>query len=162
MNKKIEAEEYVQHHNTLSQIQLVIKTVLLSRRAVSGRFHCPSQGKKSGKDEQCLRAVMKVDILLSTFIFYLHLRGSWGLCSRSSWPTMYIWGLGTQGQNLGRETASVQTHTKAARHALMVCWRRRKGKSRRQRRGNVKRKERQYKRWAVGLQRAGKNQQREG
>lgn len=67
MNKKIEAEEYVQHHNTLSQIQSVIKTVLLSRRAVSGRFHCPSEGKKSGKDEQCLRAVMKVDILLSTF-----------------------------------------------------------------------------------------------
>lgn len=59
---KIEAEEYVQHHNKLSQIQSVIKTVLLSRRAVSGRFHCSSEGKKNGKDEQRLRVIMKVDI----------------------------------------------------------------------------------------------------
>lgn len=62
----------------------------------------------------------------------------------------------------GERDSKHADNTKAARHALMVCWRRRKGKSRRQRRGNVKRKERQYKRRAVGLQRAGKNQQREG
>lgn len=51
--------------------------------------------------------------------FYLHLRGSWGLCPRSSWPTMYMWGLGTQWQNLGRETASMQT---TQRQQGMLWW----------------------------------------
>lgn len=57
--------------------------------------------------------------------FYLYLRGSWGLCPRSSWPTMYIWGLGTQWQNLGRESASVLQTTQ--RH---VWWSAGEGKER--------------------------------